>query len=180
MATEAVIETVKLIRKPVEAAGLKTLTEETLMAEIKDVLGYGEVDKAVELRKVAAILRELDIEPFESKRVEAYKKAEAKKLNKTSRRYRDYNSYTTTTRGVWKSTALRNYKREVPAFALLRASQIKKAMNAQSVNCDFIVEELGKTRQTIVVDPFMVLVAAGKKFYIDVWNEPKFEGRRTK
>jgi hypothetical protein len=29
-------------------------------------------------------------------------------------------------------------------------------------------------------DPFMVLHTCGKRLYTDVWNEPKFEGRRTK
>jgi hypothetical protein len=179
MQTETAI--VKLVRKPLEVAGLKNLTEETLMAEVREVLGYKEVDRALELRKVCTVLKGLDIEPFDNKRVEAYKKAEAKKLNKV-RRHGYYGGYhnVTTTRGVWKSILLRNYTREVPAFALLRATAIKKAMTAQGINCDFSVEELTKKSHTIVVDPFMVLNAASKKFYIDVWNEPKFEGRRQK
>lgn len=175
--TTQTVEEVKLIRKPLEVAGLKSLTEESLMAEVKEVLGYSEVDKAVELRKAAAILKELDIEPFENSRVEAYKRAEAKRITKT---YRDSWGNTRQSKGYWKATPLRDYKKHVPGFALIRATEIKKAMNAAGINADFVVEELSRRTKTIVVDPFMILHVAGKKLYIDVWNEPKFEGRRTK
>jgi hypothetical protein len=170
------IETVKLERKPLEVAGLKSLTDDVLMAEVKDVLGYGQVDKAVTLRKVTEIFRELDIEPFDNKKVEAYKRVEAKRISRTY--YRDYERRVVT--GSWKSTPLAKYQKDVPAFALLRAAQIKKALNAASISGEFCVEELTKKSQTFTFDPFMVLHVAGKKIYTDVWNEPKFEGRRTK
>lgn len=169
------IETVKLTRKPLEIAGLKSLTTDSLMVEVKEVLGYGQVDKAVELRKVTEIFRELDIEPFDEKKVEAYKRAEVKRIRRV--RYNGYGDRYVTT-GSWKSTPLAKYQKEVPAFALLRATQIKKALNAANIPGEFFVEELSKRTQNF--DPFMVLHVAGKKLYTDVWNEPKFEGRRTK
>ena len=167
---------VKLSRKPLEVAGLKSLTDDALMAEVKDVLGYGQVDKAVTLKKVTDIFKELDIEPFDPVKVAAYKKSESSRITKTY--YRDYNRVTT--HGYWKSTPLNQYQREIPAFALLRATQIKKALNAANIESNFQIEELTKKSQSFVYDPFMVLHVAGKKLYIDVWNEPKFEGRRTK
>lgn len=183
--TEVAEPQVKLVRKAIEVAGLKSLTEEDLMADVKEILGYGELDKAVELRKAAAVLNELGIEPFDNKTVEAYKRAQTKTLNKRRRYYNEYgDARITQTRGIWKSYDLNGgYKKEIPAFALIRAAQTKKAMAAAGVACNFTVEELTKKTNSTTIprpDPFMVLHVAGKKLYIDVWNEPKFEGRRTK
>lgn len=172
MATEA-----KLSRVSVNVSNLKQLTDEDLMTEIKDVLGYGEVDKALELKKIAAIFSDLDIEPFSVQKVQAYKKEKAASLNRV--RYTGWGDRVTT-RGVWLRYQLRGYQKAVPAFALLRAAQVQKALNAANIQGTFFVEELTKRHTKTVVDPFMILEAAGKRFYLDVWDEPKFEGRRTR
>jgi hypothetical protein len=164
----------KLARKQVTVAGLKALTEEQMMADVRDVLGYGVADEAIQVKKVGEILRSLDIEPFDPKRVAAYKKEVIKETRKNSRRSSYYyDAYR------WKNVPISRYTEPVPAFALMRAAQVQKALNAANIPAHFEVEELTKTRARINVDPFMVLVVGRQRLYIDVWNEPKFEGRRT-
>lgn len=167
----------KLERAALVSSNLKAITEEAVMDEVKSLLGYGGVDKAKEWATVVEIFKELDIEPFNNATVSEYKREAAKKLNSS---YRDSWGDIRETRGVWNKQLLRNYKGDVPAFALLRAAQVQKALNAANVQGTFYVEELTKRSRKIVVDPFMVLNVCGRWLYLDVWNEPKFEGRRTK
>lgn len=173
--------TTQLTRKAVDVRGLKALSDEAVLAEVKEVLGYGGVDEALTLKRVAEVLAKLDIEPFDPKIVAAYKKEQADAL-KSRKRKRTGWGYTVAT-GVWVDSKIQDYKQGVPAFALLRATQVKKALTAQGIASAFHVEELTKRQHRVVllnIDPFMVLHVGSKKFYLDVWNEPKFEGRRTK
>jgi hypothetical protein len=58
---------------------------------------------------------------------------------------------------------------EIPEFALARCTQIAKAMQAGDLAVDFTVEKL------MDVDPFMKVEASDESFYLDVWDESKFE-----
>jgi hypothetical protein len=74
----------------------------------------------------------------------------------------------------WNRVSLASYKEMVPLFALSRATSVVELLPEAKFHVDsLLVDER-------VVDPFLVLEVAGKVFYLDVWDEPKFEGRRTK
>lgn len=177
----------ELVRKAVDIAPLEQITDEKFVNEAKKVLGYGVLSSAWTLLKGLQILKTLGIEPFEMKKLEAYKEAKAHKLDKkTSERIGSYGDRRyTTIKGVWKLIELEDYSREIPAFAIMRAAELKKALNKANIRSDFYVEELQTTKNSRVVevprpDPFMVVKFANATFHIDVWDEPTFEGRRTK
>jgi hypothetical protein len=74
----------------------------------------------------------------------------------------------------WKMEPLSSHAKQVPLFALSRATEIIELLP----EAKFSVESL--TWKDEVLDPFLVMEVAGKKFYLDVWEEPKFEARRVK
>lgn len=79
--------------------------------------------------------------------------------------------------GAWVRTKINEYKQPVPEFVLAKAVQIKEKMP----ECTIYVESLQDHP-----DPFLVVGAAkpeyswrkpDEHYYLDVWAEPKFEGR---
>jgi hypothetical protein len=169
---------VKLTREAIDVEGVQALTDnDKLLREVQRVTGYQVLNEALRYKYVAEIFDNLGIEPFNDEKVKMYK-AQMAKQNTHTRTTAD--QYRVRTVARWVDIPLRDYKRAVPAFALLRATQVQKALNKEGIKGELQVEELtiGKTRE--YVDPFMVLVVGDRRFYLDVWDEPKFEGRRTK
>ena len=69
-------------------------------------------------------------------------------------------------------TRLSEYREDVPLFAISRAVELKEKLPA----AEFYVDHLVYSRN---FDPFMVMIMHGIRYWLDVWNEPEFEGRRT-
>jgi hypothetical protein len=178
-----------LVRKPVQ---FPEVTEATLNQQVareaETYLGYsfGErrntevttrLSRRATLVKVQGILKSLGIVPLVEASVLRYQR---QKRASALRRTRFTNS-----RWNWRLVALEDYKAEIPQFALARATQVAKALNRRmpSLKKGFLVSELHRTRvrpeNAYHPDPFMVLQVLEQNFYLDVWNEPSFEGRRT-
>jgi hypothetical protein len=168
---EETMATVKLERQSISKVLSLSDAEARMMAEVRKVLGYGEGEKEVVYRNVLQVLKRLDIEPLNAEKVEAYKK------QKESTRYTGSSMRTTRHTARWHTHALRDYERPVPTFVLARALRVQKALNARHLPGTMVVEEL--VRRSEYIDPFLVLRVQDKKLYLDVWDEPKFEGRRT-
>ena len=140
--------------------------------EAREVLGYG-VTEAPEgnLSCLREILRELEIEPLVEADVVRYQAERIAELMLDStflqsvmRGSVDYrfNSY-------WQSVALKNYREPIPEFVLAKAIQIKKRMPGAEL---FIQSLEGDP------DPFLLVNDGFRDHaYIEVWAEPKFEGR---
>jgi len=82
----------------------------------------------------------------------------------------------------WSSDPINHYRGEVPGFVLERALQLKSALPL----AQFYVEEMHESYTNLKTeysppapDPFMWVQYKGINVYLDVWNEPSFEGRRT-
>lgn len=82
---------------------------------------------------------------------------------------------------MWKQDWISQYRLPVPDFALARALAVKEVLPA----ANFLVETLEEQGRNVPVehtprppDPFLVLWLGDVKVYLDVWDEPKFEGRR--
>jgi hypothetical protein len=71
----------------------------------------------------------------------------------------------------WGRRALQGYPGEIPEFILQRALAIQEKVP----EAEFYVEHLSKERR--VADPFLVVSHARRSYYVDVWEEPRFEGR---
>jgi hypothetical protein len=75
------------------------------------------------------------------------------------------------------------YKAPIPAFAIARMLALKKELPEVT----FSVEQLNAQRQDLNTehreplppDPFLIATFRGISAYVDVWDEPRFEGRRT-
>lgn len=82
----------------------------------------------------------------------------------------------------WTLDHLSSYREPVPDFAIERALQVKEALPGAT----FYVEHLRETVRGIATeskptpDPFLILAVGHLKLYLDVWDEPKFEGRRVR
>lgn len=102
---------------------------------------------------VVQVFKKLGIEPLNTDDVEDYK-------DKKDRR----SAY------CWHSEALEKYGKPIPEFALSRAIEIKRELPS----AQFFIEELRYDP-----DPFLYIQVGNVRYYLDVWDEPKFEGRRT-
>lgn len=71
---------------------------------------------------------------------------------------------------AWNRTEISHYHKPVPEHVINKAVQLKRELP----NVNLFIEELGDRR---VKDPFMVARLGKEQFYIEVWEEPKFEGR---
>lgn len=69
----------------------------------------------------------------------------------------------------WRTTPLTQYDQMIPRYVLTTATRIKKAVPA----AEFEIEYLK-------LDPFLVISIPGSlnRFYIEVWQEPKFHAAR--
>lgn len=114
--------------------------------------------------QVLAAFTKVGCDPLDPKKVEAYKEERLKVLNKGKDPNRESVYH-------WDSLELRYYHQPVPEFALSRALELSEALPGAS----FYVEHTTDAHP----DPFMVMYYQGMKFYVDVWDEPSFEGRRV-
>lgn len=70
----------------------------------------------------------------------------------------------------WVRGSLRGYNKPVPEFVLHKAIQIKRAVPNVSLHIEFLASQPKP-------DPFLVATLNNETFYVEVWDEPKFEGR---
>jgi hypothetical protein len=75
---------------------------------------------------------------------------------------------------AWRSDNLSYYHEPVPAFALSRACELREACPTAHFEVEYL------SYKELHADPFMVVVLFGYRCYIDVWDEPSFEGRQVK
>ena len=75
----------------------------------------------------------------------------------------------------WDKTAIDKYQQPIPEFVLNKAIQIKKAMPEVRIYVEHLSEH---------PDPFLVVATKhesydfdAEQFYVEVWAEPKFEGK---
>jgi len=130
-----------------------------------------------QLTKVQGILKRCGIVPLQEASVLRYQARVRKNAQAKAQR----NSWNRVT-FAWRFVDLADYKAEIPQFALSRATAVAKALTRRMprLGKTFAVSELHRQRTRAVdPDPFMVLQVLGHNFYLDVWDEPNFEGRKT-
>jgi len=133
-----------------------------------DLLGYrGPLVSKKVIGQLGLKLAELHIKPFNYETVTQYKRSQAKAARTEKRKKLPSAYYRITVR--WELVALDGYLSEVPEFALRKAIQVKEAMPEAT----FFVDELRVNTKRI--DPFLVVAHKGEKYWIEVWNEKKFE-----
>lgn len=164
-----------------------------LAQQAESVLGYGVLKSSsiivnpVELTPLQATLKGLEIEVLRRSDVLQYMKERelehtremfkvwAKEFSAKDKIY-NFDSF----RGpAWVRTKIKEYKQPIPEFVLAKAVQIKQAIP----ECEIWVEGLESNP-----DPFLAVGFPDKDYsweypkeiyYIEVWAEPKFEGRMS-
>ena len=138
-----------------------------LALKAKTLLGYSVLEQTIPNRsssEVSAVFKKLGIEPLNESQVQKYQ-----------RWYRQKHSGAFDWERVhWESARIENYAEPMPEFVLSRAVELKEHLPNAVFSIEFPVRE-----ERVRPDPFLVMYYAGIRYYIDVWDEPKFEGRRT-
>jgi hypothetical protein len=159
-----------LVRKAVEVPPELTYVEayKAVADKAATQLGYTPLRSAIPLvelkhegqAEVAKVFESMGFESLDFDTVRRYQKWYARKH---SEEYRHVE---------WKAESLKDYRDQVPAFALSRALEIKSHLP----NAQFSVEY---PTYVSVPDPFLRMDYKGSAYYLEAWDEPKFEGRRT-
>jgi hypothetical protein len=150
----------KLKRMEVEEvtaqADLAGLTAE-VARDAEEELGYSHGTQAITLeeqkQKLLSYLRDLGIRPFVPEVVAEYMRAMARKTEQS-----------------WRTTALTNYDRPIPTFALHTALRIKREIPGAVLFVDAL---------TFNVDPFLGVQLGQARYRIEVWDEPDFKTKRV-
>jgi len=182
MATKTVKE-VKPVLERVSIPNTKKSPEiEELARKASNVLGYNTLaNRILPPVSLGSVLKQLEIEPFSTKSVEQYKAeklAEVKsKRGKQPRRY-DSLGYIVRETVSWKQTPIHEYKKAIPEFALRKAVQIKEACPAADIAIDEITVTRSRTQPPRTnFDPFLVVSLGSERYYVEVWDEAKFEAK---
>lgn len=82
--------------------------------------------------------------------------------------------------GMWKAVYLQDYRECVPDFVIARALAIHEALPGTTFHVEHLTQETRnvETAQKPDPDPFLVMTYQHMNLYLDVWDEPGFEGRR--
>jgi hypothetical protein len=158
---------------------------EKLAISAKLVLGYHRLaDLITTPKRLITVLRELEIEPYTQSTVEAYKVSKVQEVRAEIARRKEKNSqrFRSSLRATWKRTDIDRYKRIVPEFALRKAVMIKEACPDAVIEVDALVIERVRTydshaSSTSDPDPFLVASLGAERYYIEVWDEKKFEDK---
>jgi hypothetical protein len=145
----------------------------TVLDEASQVLGYGSRGRPEPARKspLREVLAKLEIEPLNEADVVRYQAEMIAELMLDPRYQADRLAASHEYRffHYWEGQKLSSYSEPVPEFVLSKAIQIKKACP----EVEFFVQTLeGKP------DPFLLAkLGYDDHAFIEVWEEPKFEGR---
>lgn len=155
-----------------------------LATKAKNLLGYkvlsGEISGSfsschADLGKLAEALLAKDIEILDMSSVFAYQVEEAARRTKMEldRLLRAGNIKQVFQWGfhaaTWQHTAIASYSEAIPEFVLQKAVQIKEACPT----VEFYIHHLNDPK----ADPFLVASLSSEVYYVEVWEEPGFEGR---
>jgi hypothetical protein len=141
----------------------ETMTEFAKKAE--SVLGYHRLNERHTLRN---ILLSLDIEIFDEVVVRKYMDVMLRLRKKESRHLI----------WQWTESRLSSYTLEVPEFVLNKAIQIKEKARELGISHGVELNVIHLTQ--FVPDPFLRVSHGDEKYFIEVWDEQKFEGRLQK
>lgn len=165
------------------AESVATVTDEQrTFAERAKALGYSHLHQRIRekdeaehsMLELVAIMREHDIRFYRPEDVQRYMDEQADRATRT----RILKMRDSDLEARWNTTALSQYRKEVPIEALERAMQLKETANVR-----FAVDELVVTRtfrETRTWDPLLFVEhvgprgSTGARLCIAVWDEPQF------
>lgn len=150
---------------------------DVLAAEAMQKLGYtalrddatGSKSLGVLTGKLTETLLRLEIEPLDTAHVLRYQMDEAGRV--TLEKIHDNFSHWVKgwfSAATWQHTKLAEYKQAIPEFVIRKAIQIKDALP----EVEFVIHHMSEPK----ADPFLIAVLGEEIYYVEVWDEPRFEG----
>lgn len=169
----------KLVRVK-KLAPIATEKVEELAKKASNLLGYTRLAaQVVRPTTLSQVLFALEIQPFDAESVEAYKADKVKELRVLRKMNKNIPSWRKGRVTIsWKLMPIRGYTKAVPEFVLRKAVQLKEACPT----VELFVDEL-QTKTTYATaprrdyDPFLVAKLGEEVFWIEVWDEKKFENK---
>lgn len=153
-----------------------------LATRAADLLGYhgltadvtGQTAVITKQGKLSETLRTLDIEVLDTATVIDYQLDEVRRLTREHILEDNFDDWTTGyfSAAQWQHTKLAEYARPVPEFVLEKAVRIKEALP----QVEFYIQHLSDPKS----DPFLIAAIGKEIYYIEAWDEPRFEGRLTR
>ncbi len=147
-----------------------------LATRAADLLGYkglanhisGRISIAASEGKLTETLKALDLEVLDISAVLGYQMEEAGRLTLDKLK----ENFTAWTGGYfspaqWHTQALTDYEKAIPEFVLDKAVRIKE----QLPEVTFRVQYLSEPK----ADPFLIAILGKEVYYIEAWDEPRFE-----
>jgi asparagine synthetase B (glutamine-hydrolysing) len=153
----------------------------TLAAKARILLRYSVLQKSLKSGLLVQCLAYLEIEALDAKLVQKYMDEMEDKMNNPSPSSRstskkrkfddeDEDDDESDEQYAWEKSLLEDYNQPVPEFVLNKAVQIAE----QVPETKFYVVHMER-----VQDPFLLVKLGGEEIYVEVWEEPLFEGRIT-
>lgn len=160
----------------------------SLAQSAKEILGYDVFAKTVAVQKKLTVLQSAlkaaeidvlradDVCRYHREQMVEHTAALMQGWLKEISLITEVKSYNRFSGPAWVQTKISEYRQPIPEFVLAKAVQIKQAVP----ECEIYVESLEDNP-----DPFLVVVIpdgrayypAKESYHIEVWAEPKFEGR---
>lgn len=164
----------------------------TLAADAEIILGYNVLQNSLttppETPRLAVVLAELGIEILNKTDVITYMRErlcdrtlelldEWQKSNPEP--FYSWGSGNSFSGPQWSSTAIANYKDAIPEFVVNKAVQIKRALPEAGVFIRHLTEDKDPFLEVTFgdVDKYDSDRNGSERYFIEVWEEPKFEGR---
>lgn len=147
-----------------------------LATRAADLLGYrtlanhmsGQTVASTTEGRLTETLRALEIEVLNNASVIQYQMEEAGRLT-AEKAMEDFRSWTTGwfTAASWGHTPLTEYEQPIPEFVLDKALRIKERLPEVT----FHIQHLNEPK----ADPFLIGHLGKEIYYIEAWDEPRFE-----
>jgi hypothetical protein len=142
----------------IDVTEAKDNARDKLLKDAQDVLGYGTGPLLTDVHvEVQEKLNELGYDFLNSEKVKEY---QISKLPVKQEQYLHLH---------WSRVGISSYLLQIPDFALSKAVELKRCFPAAG----FLVESFDANP-----DPFLIMEYKGQLFYVEVWDEPKFEARK--
>jgi hypothetical protein len=158
-------ERLELGRKASQLLGYRALSAAVLGSVEVPIEQIGDLGKA---------LLAIEIETLDTAHVLRYQHYEAARLNEElttallhGNKLHNYLRWWTAAK--WESTPLKDYSEPIPEFVVSKAVQIAEKFP----KVEFYVQHLNQPK----ADPFLVATLDREVYYIEAWDEPRFEGR---
>lgn len=147
-----------------------------LATRAADLLGYrtlanhisGRSVVGVEAGKLTETLQSLELDVLETSAVINYQMEEASRLTKEkiSDSFREWTTGYFSP-ATWHRSMLSDYEKPVPEFVLDKAIRIKERLPEVVFHVQYISEPKA--------DPFLIASLGKEIYYIEAWDEPRFE-----